>query len=691
MKGYYLNGSEYVSQLTKALIKCDESGCSSIDGQTGYYINNAVSDMLDNALILCSSESCSCVDGKMYGIYLNKGNTNSLIQCSSNKCLDVLSTSDLYGTNDNPYYYINSSTEDFVDKIIKCKNTCEVIKGDANTVYLNGNLKTEININGEDNKPLIICISENVCNSDKSTLNKEGTEYYLNGGSNTSKNLIQCIYNSNVVTCKETTDSFTNETIFYINGNYARDGKYLIKCTDRNECNTFSPELNIGKEYYPHGGYDSENNLKNAIIQCNIVASNTQNNNLTAICSLISESKINDIYINASDMKLIKCSNTGCSSFNASSSIEYYVNAAETYSTSYTSLLIKCSQSTCKTYDGSENAIFINGNSKVDSSTGDNLIRCVNGKCNVIDSSSSENKPSYYINAALTSFSDCLIKCTENCITISGTENGVYLNGNYNLSTGDKINNLIICSSNKCKAEKYTTDNSMNGYYINAGALKNESSLIKCTINGCVIENINDFVSEVFFINKNYNSNQNKYLIKCTSGGCENYENDTSESGDEFYIHGAASDLTNSIIKCTKNDGHASCNLLESTANNHVYINAYNSKLIRCSGMICSKYDDISNNVKYYVNAANLSDDSYTDLLIKCNNGSCNTENGKEDQTYPNGNYNSMKTGSGDFINNIIICGNNICTATKGQNSKYKYFKIKTNIIYIMNIEKNFF
>jgi len=690
--GYYLNGAENVSQLTNALIKCDgQNGCSSINGVNGYYINSAVSNMLNNALILCSSNTCNFVEGKMNSIYLNNGSTsNSLIQCSLDNCATIDSKSELYGTNDNPYYFINSSKEASVNRIIECKTSSQCITkmGNANTVYLNGNLKTNKNTNGEENKPLIICSSENVCTTERSSLNKKGIEFYINAGSNQNNNLIRCIHDAEGVTCQVTKDTYTSNDIFYINGNYARDGKYLIKCNGKKQCSIYDKNINNNKkEYYPHGGYDSGNKLKNAIIQCDGI---TQNDKLTAICSLISESKVNDIYINANDMKLIKCSSTGCSAYDDSSNaslIKYYVNAAETYNTSYSSLLIKC-DGTCRASNGFENSIFLNGNFNTNSNNADsvnNLIQCVNGKCNVFNGSGSNDKPSYFINAALiasSNYSNRLIKCTNVCQTENGAENDVYINGNYNKSTGDKINNLIICSSNKCEAKANNAVNGMDDYYINSGAVntleKLKDTLIKCTFNGCeVFENIsnviNESVSEVFFINKNYNTiDHNNYLIKCTSNdGCVNYKNPSSNNSDEYYIHGAATDFTNSIVKCTFNKGNASCNILKTAGNNHIYINASNSKLIRCSGIICTAYNDIGDNVKYFVNAVGIPNDLYSDLLIRCNEGNCKIVEGNDGQTYPNGNFNSLKIGSGDYINNIIKCGNNICSATKGKNGKY--------------------
>ncbi|OUM64188.1 hypothetical protein PIROE2DRAFT_60823 [Piromyces sp. E2] len=332
------------------LIRCTAEDCvpygteNPVAGAVEYYVNHAQSDLSDAVIKIEFSDgagtgrkrgtgvtaSISYVeDIEENDIFLNSS-TQKLIQCSDEKCEAFEST----GSANIPAYYINAAAvknDDFNDFIIKCTDEkCSIENGHANDVYLNANLQDTENsetgvkntVSTDTEHPLIIC-SEGECTPEKSDVEGEEVEFFINSGEYNDGTddyaLIKCT-GGEPATCQSEKVTLAEgvSEVFYKNANYGSDRdaiNYLIGCSSTTTCTpTRNSEAAVGTEHYVHGAAEA---LTNAIIECTLSAAtrrrgegeeegddteDTQEQapNLTATCSIIETAKPGNVYIDSS-------------------------------------------------------------------------------------------------------------------------------------------------------------------------------------------------------------------------------------------------------------------------------------------------------------------------------------------------------------------------------------------------------
>ena len=435
----------------------------------------------------------------------------------------------------------------------------------------------------------------------------------------------------------------------------------------------------------------------------------------------------NDIYLVASGSKqLIQCQTVNekseCLLISAQGSnevIAYYLNAdAETDVTSENggNSLIQCGKDDKCIYQGvTDKTVYINSN-YYDASKNPNgdkvnqLIICYKNDNNIFMCSveastlTTSDSVEYYSNADTIgttksplitcmkgSSEDANVICSSGSVTLVENVKKVYLNGNFKKNTNgrfDKENHLLVCDNNACTQTPYTSTTTAE-YYVNAGAnslTKLIDTLIKCDSSGCDTENmstrITNDITEVFFINKSYNTNDSEnYLIKCDSAdGCAGYKNTVTDAGTYLYVHGIQNDFTDAIIACTLGGGKADCIFLSSVAETNIYINSFNKNIIQCYkesnvGHCASKDGSGTANVPiYYKNAAISEASDLNGLLIKCTGEkTCDVHQGVNDGVYINSNFQSESNTNGDPTYPLIICNttNKTCKLTSVESNSY--------------------
>ncbi|ORX49589.1 scaffoldin [Piromyces finnis] len=534
---------------------------------------------------------------------------------------------------------------------------CEVLNGENdeevkdNYVFLNANLlDANKNKDGEANKPLIVC-SEDKCTATASGVISSDVidQYYVNAGeyTTTTENgvdsvykLIKCTYNSSegAVCSAVVVPEMNGDEMFFINGNKDIDSdNYLVRCgvekeenangqNDRNArkrinikrkeetddkdivCTPYGTEEILGEgtiEYFIYGVPDSADKLTSAILKVTHGTPASDNQSKRQEKTAASPSfelvtgKANEIYINASDNKLIQCfdkadgSSKGCKAF-ASTGTDtvpaFYINAAATNdeNASYKDYIIKCGgegkgkEVKCEIHDD-KNKVKENASYK------DYIIKCGGEgkgkevKCEILDGENDE------------------ILDGENDEIVN--ENDVFLNANLMVTTDDasyttslieksystETRQLIVCSNEQCvaTASGVISSDVIDQYYVNAGEYTTTENnvdsvykLIKCTYNSSegavcsavVVPEMNG--DEIFFINGNKDIDSDNYLVKCTSStSCTPYGTQKGEGETlpdiEYFVYGAPindennSKLTNAILKVTH--GNESNNAVSNT------------------------------------------------------------------------------------------------------------------------------
>jgi len=706
--------------------------CKSYSPSLGYYIN-AVPDStsaIKKALIKCTEEGCEIIDGEADSILINNDD-NLLIQCydkTSGKGCVSLATG-IIGTEKIPTYFVNSDASATLETtIIKCNGTtCITMIGNVNDVFLNGNLSATGNTNGEEDKPLIIC-KEDGCVTENSTLSEaNSSEYYINAGdykdaNNVNSSLIKCTY-STKATCtayKANIGEGVTE-LFYINGNYVNDKKYLLKCTSIDDCELYGEATEAGIEHYIHG---AKATAADAIIECEISddaslrkRDNDEESSFTVECGFVDSPVAGNLYINSYNKNLIQCYGSGsvtCESFNgiigSPTEPAYFVNASPLEGDGdLSNVLIKCTgEGTCEPIDGQENYVYINSNYYDATVTENNpnrngdgsnkrLIICSDESCEITQISISSGI-NYYVNGGIVisesdPYKNALIQCekTGACKLSRAGEDHIYINSN-----SDEDHPLIVCNNNVCNVEESTVEDGSD-YYVNSGAYstnKLEDSLIECTKDdGCQNKNlktiIKDQVEEVFFKNKVYeNGNDDvNYLIQCTSDGCVPFGTENPTVGiSEYYINGAKSELSDSVLKVTFTNTEASkrtaspttvkaeISLVEDAEVNDIFLNSSpNSKLIQCTSSTCETFEGTGTALApvYYVNADGESNEEYEGLIIMCTKNACTLIKANQNDVYINGNLKGTSNGdtenpisntkSTDESNHLIVCIDGEC------------------------------
>ena len=640
-------GNIYIDSGNKNLIQCySTTECASFKGVIGsatipaYFVNAAADTSEDDFkgfLIKCSGEgTCEEADGVSNGIFINSNfkdstittdnpnnngdTTNHLISCTDDDgCLPKPGTVNGYYVNSG--YALNKASERkrtdnaYTNAMIQCASTktspCTPVDGGEDYVYLNGNSSV-------DNNYLIICNSGTCSSVEGVSSDSSKVDYYINSGHNNENVLKDSLISCDDSKCealdisKKITSTVTE--LFYLNTNYGIDQdsvNYLIKC-DAHGCTPYGTAnpRDGDVEHYINGA-KSGSDPTDAVIRVSFAPSPppteerkraASNSAIVATCTLVDDAEENNVFINSFSGKLIQCTKTDCTAFQSTGTKDipaYYVNSAKESDENYKGLIIKCTHEKCTLLEGiAANNVYLNANMK-------------------------------------------------------GTQNGD------NVSSSKDENQLIICADSKCETVASELEAAGSEYYINSGEYSDGTDvyvLIKCVYESsakCSAEKVDmGKASELFYINNNYKleKDSENYLIKCTSKTeCILMKNPNSKEGKEHYIHGAPDGLKNAVIECemtasspsTKRKREvevekeeeeeevpateytATCNLIEDSGENNVYINSSDPKqIIRCIATGCKAENSNATDKSsgYYINTAI---DGTTKSLIKCVKANC--------------------------------------------------------------------
>jgi len=216
--GYVVDGNRVTSGTKHPyIIQCENGeNCISFKPKSSTYYENSGYDSTTNSLIQCNNSNCMTVAADV-GYYVAHGHidNNGVIKCTT-------ATSCSYSQVKNKVKYVNAGFDKRNNAIIECKGgKCNVAK--AKSGYYLTHTSTL----------LIQCTSPTSCAEFTPTVN-----YYDNADSSESSNtIINCVQNSNVVTCSS---EATN------NGFYMSSlSNVLIRCKAGHKCKTITVKNGI--------------------------------------------------------------------------------------------------------------------------------------------------------------------------------------------------------------------------------------------------------------------------------------------------------------------------------------------------------------------------------------------------------------------------------------------------------------
>jgi len=216
--GYVVDGNRVTSGTKHPyIIQCENGeNCVSLKPKSSTYYENSGYDSTTNSLIQCNNINCMTVAADV-GYYVAHGHidNNGVIKCTT-------ATSCSYSQVKNKVKYVNAGFDKRNNAIIECKGgKCSVAK--AKSGYYLTHTSTL----------LIQCTSPTSCAEFTPTVN-----YYDNADSSESSNtIINCVQNSNVVTCSS---EATN------NGFYMSSlSNVLIRCKAGHKCKTITVKNGI--------------------------------------------------------------------------------------------------------------------------------------------------------------------------------------------------------------------------------------------------------------------------------------------------------------------------------------------------------------------------------------------------------------------------------------------------------------
>ncbi|ORX95051.1 scaffoldin [Neocallimastix californiae] len=216
--GYVVDGNRVTSGTKHPyIIQCENGeNCTSFKPKSSTYYENSGYDSTTNSLIQCNNSNCMTVAADVgYYVAHSHIDNNGVIKCTT-------ATNCSYSQVKNKVKYVNAGFDKRNNAIIECKGgKCNVAK--AKSGYYLTHTSTL----------LIQCTSPTSCSEFTPTVN-----YYDNADSSESSNtIINCIQNSNVVTCSS---EATN------NGFYMSSlSNVLIRCKAGHKCKTITVKNGI--------------------------------------------------------------------------------------------------------------------------------------------------------------------------------------------------------------------------------------------------------------------------------------------------------------------------------------------------------------------------------------------------------------------------------------------------------------
>jgi len=354
-------------------IECTSDGCKSLaKGNNDIYC--VTTKKTNNVLKVCSND-CSKVDEDSSstcneltfkeGYYLSDVDNTSLIKCNTSECTK-------YTPNEG--YYLN---QDISKPLILCSKTLGIVRCNypetiATGYYISGEASTlvkceagspatcsKVTVNASNNgwfvsgeKAITYCKSDGSCKAD--SMPAEG--WYFNGNSDSEgKFLIKCTSKNNVFTCAET--AIVNKG-YYINSGKVNDNKQLIKCESDSKCDLEEVDIVTG-HYYVNG----ENKQ---LIYCN------KSKNCTPV-NVSSSASFTTWYLTKDVDQLIGCTKSKvCTLYTEPSKVGSYMNGDQ--NTSNYPLIIYNEDQFILSNDYLEKGWYRNGDVSADAS--EMIIRC---------------------------------------------------------------------------------------------------------------------------------------------------------------------------------------------------------------------------------------------------------------------------------------------------------------------------
>ncbi|ORX64011.1 scaffoldin [Anaeromyces robustus] len=670
-KDTYINAVD-LSQVINCPNNCTIYQSGAKAGRSEYFprfIDDATE--LLNCTLTSGKSKCALVSttNLKLKVFLNDFNNEKdyttkkpLIICDKvGKCTPKVPTDDQF-KKANALFYPNSdssNTEPLKNDLIKCvkgegtdaKVICSITNGSNNDVYLNSNY-----IVTDNEKPILLCSSENGCVETASNSTDKKLECFVNAGSTNTAvplkdTLIECKNKKCDVLEAKDGDTYIN-TI-----NTAQ----TIQCSTAKGCIAVNSKATASKNeiFLNSSDLNGKPAADVALTSDLIICSNS---NSTISCE-VKDGVANNIYINSHNVtEIIYCTSKGCKTRESKATTtqpEFFINADPINSSDEKLVndLIKCkntgSKISCEIISAKDGDVYMNGN--VDNDPTMPLIICTetNG-CQTNSSLAAGDKPpAYYVNSGSvlsTKLNDTLIQCqyassAATCTILPASLNDVYVNYGNNTETFP----LIKCVKNGCKVSSSSATEESNEYYLNAGdiddtALTND--IIECT-------NLKDVItceelSKVglgVYLNSNYaESGDNNQLIQCTNdNGCVGIKTGSSTSKMEYYVNAESVDQTNSIIYCSNKkcekqtpetvpsyyvgvnedingliectNSTGPCNLKSAFTSSGYFLNAGSNKAVNQT-IICDSIDGcetVKVDLGYYVNVGDE-----TKPIIKC-------------------------------------------------------------------------
>jgi len=420
--GIHKNGHFYVYLDDK----WNRKSCSDLnEGYAIIYSSSTLNSRIKQRVI---TSGCEIVRASNYGI-----ETNYIFPYDKSKVINCYNGYDCYILSGENGYYLGDNG------IIKCEsNTCSYIKYNSSTLkyYINKGSLTN-------SKPFIKCINK-IC-----TTTVASVGYYINGGNN------KLMYCEKENVCNEIATNVSSTSKYYFNNDENNDKKPIIKCS-KGTCQTIAAPV----------GYII-NGHNNDLIYCES----------SSVCKSIERSTLStyEFYLNSGDDKsskaLIKCNYNGCAT--TIPSIGYYLDGE--YNLIYCESKTLCSKVT-EINSSSLMYYLSNGNIGIKP-----LIKCVQGKCNMIKASTG-----YYLNGA----NNNIIHCINPSMCSEGEINTTTIS-KYYLNKGDdkKSNPLIDCNNSAC-----STIQASIGHYLNSA----NDNVIHCeSSKSC--RDVNESRSNIFY------------------------------------------------------------------------------------------------------------------------------------------------------------------------------------------------
>jgi len=235
--GYVVDGNRAIQgNKHPYLIHCTNNGlkCTSLKPKISTYYENNGYDALTNSLIQCENSNCRTVTAEV-GYYIGHGDdgNSGIIKC-------VSATSCSYLQVKSKVKYVNAGSDKNTNALIECNkdNGCSLTKAKIG-YYLT-----------HTSSLLIYCSSTTSCSEITPTVN-----YFDNADSSESNpTIINCIQNSNVVTCG--TEASNNG--FYLSG----ATNILIRCKNGSNCKSIAVKNGLFRGALKNLNANSNNNAR---------------------------------------------------------------------------------------------------------------------------------------------------------------------------------------------------------------------------------------------------------------------------------------------------------------------------------------------------------------------------------------------------------------------------------------------